>query len=160
MSAINPASFMTPTAGLQLPSGIGPGALNARRDSPVDPRQNYDQVPYGGLRSQRSYQGGFTQPTEHGRENGTPHNNTFHNPFAPPFQPASQLSRGTPVTIGEYAQAFPQQFAPLQAFNPLSYGYREQYIQTPQPNGHDPRRPHPMSNEWMNNFQGLSLGSQ
>ncbi|KAI9718218.1 MAG: hypothetical protein M1812_004208 [Candelaria pacifica] len=160
MSAINPASFMTPTAGLQLPSGIGPGALSVRRDSPIDRRQHYDQQPYGGLRSQRSYQGTFVQPTEHGRDSSTPHNNTFHNPYAAPFQPASQLSRGTPVTMGEYSQPFPQQFATHQSFNPLSYGYREQFLPAAQPNGHDPRRAHPTGTEWMNTFQGLSLGSQ
>ncbi|KAI9697261.1 MAG: hypothetical protein M1836_004825 [Candelina mexicana] len=160
MSAINPASFMTPTAGLQLPSGIGPGALGLRRDSPIDRRQHYDQQTYGGLRLQRSYQGGFNQPTDRGRDSSTSHTSSLHNPFAPPFQPASQLSRGTPVTMGEYAQAFPPQFAPLQSFSPLSYGYREQFVPATQSNGHDPRRAHPMGTELMNTFHGLSLGSQ
>lgn len=32
MSAINPASFVTPVTGLQLPSGLGPGAFNTDTD--------------------------------------------------------------------------------------------------------------------------------
>ena len=44
MSAINPASFASPTLGLQAPSGIGPGAVDAGRGaSTADRRQTAQQ---------------------------------------------------------------------------------------------------------------------
>ena len=53
MSAINPASFVTPTVGLQPPSGIGPGALAVDRDhfangqSHKDPNTTYNSPDLG-----------------------------------------------------------------------------------------------------------------
>lgn len=157
MSAINPASFMTPTAGLQLPSGIGPGALSAQRDSSGDRRYDYKQQTFGVSSSHRALQGGFVQTSDRVRDNGTPHNTMIHNPFAPAFQPASQqLARGTPVTMGEYPQGFAQQYPSVPSFSQVNYGY----IPATQPKGHDSRRAHPLNNEWINTFQGLSLGSR
>jgi hypothetical protein len=44
MSAINPASFASPTLGLQAPSGIGPGAVGVGRGSSgTERRQNQQQ---------------------------------------------------------------------------------------------------------------------
>lgn len=44
MSAINPASFASPTLGLQAPSGIGPGAVGVSRASAAaERRQNTQQ---------------------------------------------------------------------------------------------------------------------
>ncbi|KAK2071919.1 hypothetical protein P8C59_006304 [Phyllachora maydis] len=56
MSAINPASFASPTLGLQAPSGIGPGAIGVGRGSSVaQRRQDQQQDPqtnYGGANQQ------------------------------------------------------------------------------------------------------------
>ena len=42
MSAINPASFASPTLGIQAPSGVGPGAVGAGRNaSNTERRQNH-----------------------------------------------------------------------------------------------------------------------
>ncbi|KKY38056.1 putative psp1 domain-containing protein [Diaporthe ampelina] len=43
MSAINPASFASPSLGLQTPSGIGPGAVGVGRGGSSDRRQNQQQ---------------------------------------------------------------------------------------------------------------------
>jgi hypothetical protein len=43
MSAINPASFASPSLGLQAPSGIGPGAVGVGRTQQGERRQQQDQ---------------------------------------------------------------------------------------------------------------------
>lgn len=43
MSAINPASFASPTLGIQAPSGVGPGAVNQGRASAVGDRRGNHQ---------------------------------------------------------------------------------------------------------------------
>lgn len=45
MSAINPASFASPTLGLQAPSGIGPGAVSVSRVGGQERRQNQTTAP-------------------------------------------------------------------------------------------------------------------
>ncbi|KAG5952355.1 hypothetical protein E4U53_001037 [Claviceps sorghi] len=63
MSAINPASFASPTLGLQAPSGIGPGAVGVnrthggeRRQTAQTQSQDQQTQPLG-----RSYRPAFTQ---------------------------------------------------------------------------------------------------
>jgi len=46
MSAINPASFASPTLGLQAPSGIGPGAVGITRAQPERRPQTQDVAAY------------------------------------------------------------------------------------------------------------------
>lgn len=47
MSAINPASFASPSLGLQVPSGIGPGAVGITRPVQVERRfQQQEQLSY------------------------------------------------------------------------------------------------------------------
>lgn len=43
MSAINPASFASPTLGIQAPSGVGPGAVGAGRSSGGNERRQAQQ---------------------------------------------------------------------------------------------------------------------
>lgn len=45
MSAINPASFASPTLGIQAPSGVGPGAVGAGRSSGHNDRRQGQQQP-------------------------------------------------------------------------------------------------------------------
>ncbi|KAI9739368.1 MAG: hypothetical protein M1818_005056 [Claussenomyces sp. TS43310] len=59
MSAINPASFASPNLGLQVPSGIGPGAVGINRSAQVDRRsQPLEQGHYNSTAQEgRSYIG-------------------------------------------------------------------------------------------------------
>ncbi|KAK3488398.1 hypothetical protein B0T13DRAFT_406981 [Neurospora crassa] len=65
MSAINPASFASPTLGLQAPSGIGPGAVGVSRASAAtERRQNTQQQDQQSVytaagQTGRNIQGGF-----------------------------------------------------------------------------------------------------
>lgn len=69
MSAINPASFASPTLGLQAPSGVGPGAVGLTRaggSNNTDRRANQTQESQGTFTnanpSGRSFQPSFTSP--------------------------------------------------------------------------------------------------
>ncbi|KAI9680195.1 MAG: hypothetical protein M1829_001432 [Trizodia sp. TS-e1964] len=57
MSAINPASFATPSLGLQAPLIAGPGAVGNRRASPYD--QNRQRSQHGQVQLQSLQQPGF-----------------------------------------------------------------------------------------------------
>ncbi|TAQ89133.1 tRNA pseudouridine synthase [Chlorociboria aeruginascens] len=62
MSAINPASFASPSLGLQAPSGIGPGAVGVSRNTQNERRpQQSDQPAYAIPQAGRGYQGIFPQ---------------------------------------------------------------------------------------------------
>src|SRR5436190_12751320 len=47
MSAINPASFVTPTTGLQPPGGVNPGTLGYGQDTHADRRRPHDYKSFG-----------------------------------------------------------------------------------------------------------------
>lgn len=78
MSAINPASFASPTLGLQAPSGIGPGAVGLTRAQPERRPQAQDSaynMPSGrgftfndtfGERQAALSNGHYQQPTAYG----------------------------------------------------------------------------------------------
>lgn len=71
MSAINPASFASPTLGIQAPSGIGPGAVGLQRNAnnaerrqnqPSQAQQEPQQPTFAGIGPNgRSFQGLFDQ---------------------------------------------------------------------------------------------------
>ncbi|KAI9844538.1 MAG: hypothetical protein M1837_005496 [Sclerophora amabilis] len=93
MSAINPASFASPTAGLQPPTGIGPGALAHQRNSQLDQRQQQDPQLYGGLGHYRGFQPTFPQPLDGVSERSTPQAAAAHLPYSYSFQPFGQPPR-------------------------------------------------------------------
>lgn len=170
MSAINPASFASPTLGLQAPSGIGPGAVGLGRGSGsanAERRSNPPQESQGGFpgggASGRSFQPTFTQP--------------FGGPDRPSVASSAYPSSGfsysayggfssAPRSGGvsyvpgvvhgmEYSSGFPQS----SEFTP---SIRARF---PSPNTatspHDPAVPNMTGqNEWVGAFQGLSLNSR
>ncbi|GAB1313227.1 PSP1 C-terminal domain-containing protein [Madurella fahalii] len=68
MSAINPASFASPTLGLQAPSGVGPGAVvnrgsaARRQEAQQDSQSNYSGSSQAGRGAQSTFQAGSTYP--------------------------------------------------------------------------------------------------
>ncbi|KAK7948910.1 uncharacterized protein PG986_009796 [Apiospora aurea] len=128
MSAINPASFASPTLGLQAPSGIGPGAVglgragagNGNASSNTDRRPNQQQeqqAPYaGGNPAGRSFPPAFSQPFASDR--GIAANNAYP-PSAYPYSAygafgtgrtgaAGYVGGGMMPSIDAYANGFPQ----------------------------------------------------
>ncbi|KAI9753815.1 MAG: hypothetical protein M4579_004996 [Chaenotheca gracillima] len=92
MSAINPASFASPSAGLQAPSGIGPGALGLQRNSPYEQRPQQDSSVYGGLGGYRAFPPNYAQPLENAPERTTQANRSPI-PYAYAFAPFNQAPR-------------------------------------------------------------------
>ncbi|KHN95865.1 PSP1 domain-containing protein [Metarhizium album ARSEF 1941] len=162
MSAINPASFASPTLGIQAPSGIGPGAVGVGRASGGERRQN----PQGQEQQQpqafgRGYRPTFGQPFGGERSvppaSAYPPNNhaygvgAFGNtrgtsaPYAPSLSPGAD---GFPTGLGQQGdfQSLRQRFPGAQ------------HLSSPSPHATGVS---PMSaqNDWNAAFQGLSLNT-
>jgi len=163
MSAINPASFATPTAGLQPPSGIGPGALRLGRASPSDRRQQQQEhLPYGGLGASRPSHGSFGQPFDRNAALSTPRTADMAHVYNQPYQQFSQGVRQPVLSMGEYLQGDQLQMDPLSTFNTANYGIADsglsEYTTSVGQNENGLRGVHPMGTDWAGTFQGLSLG--
>lgn len=163
MSAINPASFVTPTAGLQPPNSAGPGAMG--RQSPSGRRQFEPRV-YGASTNATSpgygSQGGNNRDTEAAalarlRELQDPHMS---------YRQTSQESLGLP----SYPLLFQQQQAgmfggyglPQTGYSNIGIGLTGLgSTQDSQDfrNTQEIRRANPHQTDWATQFQGLSLGS-
>ncbi|KAK3315046.1 hypothetical protein B0H66DRAFT_535936 [Apodospora peruviana] len=120
MSAINPASFASPTLGLQAPSGIGPGAVGVGRGSATtERRQNTpqeSQTAYSGAsQAGRGAQPPFPMPFSADR-GVVPGSNYAvpgypYNPYgAAPARPSGNgiSYSGMMQSMDTYANAFPQ----------------------------------------------------
>jgi hypothetical protein len=113
MSAINPASFATPTLGLQAPSGIGPGAVGVGRGGsnngdrrPNHQGQDPQQQPQPQSQQQVQVQ---AQPQSTGYSGpGQPGRGAFPGSFNPPFigdRPVGPAA-GYPPTNFPHTQQF------------------------------------------------------
>ncbi|KAK3989550.1 hypothetical protein QBC44DRAFT_81536 [Cladorrhinum sp. PSN332] len=170
MSAINPASFASPTLGLQAPSGIGPGALIGRAAGPTAGRrqdaQQDNHPPYSGTaQAARGAQLPIPMPFGPDRAvapapNYPIANYAYNNQYAGGFANAARPG-GMPYASGmisgldAYGGTFPQgDFAGRGRF-PASQA-------TAAPQQHDQNGPSldgPPAG-WINSFQGLSLNSR
>lgn len=135
MSAINPASFVTPpTAGLPGPSGMTNPLYS--QDAPHGDRRHQHERPYGG------------RDADAGQEMANPMG-MLRTAFTDTYQPFAQSARQ--VDAGQ-----PDPFAP---YSPTSYGTLETGF-SDYPAGSEPSsRMHPAQGEWASRFQGLSLNS-
>ncbi|KAI1497034.1 hypothetical protein F5X99DRAFT_423929 [Biscogniauxia marginata] len=171
MSAINPASFASPTLGLQAPSGIGPGAVGLGRgggSNNTERRPNQAQEPQstfaGGNIPGRSFQPpSFNhQPftaTDRTSVAGSAYPSTGF-PYSaygiyggPPRAGAVPFMPGMMQAMDAYSAGFPQtgDFPPsIRARFPSPHGA---------PSTHDQAMP-TQQNDWVGAFQGLSLNSR
>ena len=186
MSAINPASFATPTAGTHPPSSIGPGALGPGRD-PGSALRQYDLYGgRGGLDTHHQMQsplsaGSFGQSLESGRETNGGNGSTYMDPYQSFAQGIRQAGLGQSA-YGQQPQADTfSNYSSQGAFTPTS-PYTAGSSQTtgsafgsgtfglPQgfggfngsaigQNGSGPRKNPNSGNNMASSFQGLSLGS-
>jgi hypothetical protein len=175
MSAINPASFASPSLGLQAPSGIGPGAVGVTRAAAqVDRRPlQQEQNPYNGLNQNvRGYQGPaatstFSNATERSQVQPTAFQQQN---FAWGYSPFHAAPRSTGVSGGGYTPNLLHQnesfaaFAPQTDFQHIAPRFPSPHGDgNPQDDGDYSRRGdgHPTGNDaWMNSFQGLSLNTR
>jgi hypothetical protein len=133
MSAINPASFVTPpSAGLSGPGGITNPLYN-QEPSHADKRQQ-----------ERGY--GPRDP-DTGRDIPNPVGviRNFTDSYQPFGQPSRQVDAGQPDPFAPHSPT---------SYGPLETGFAD-YAPGSSPNA----RMHPGQSEWAGRFQGLSLNS-
>lgn len=167
MSAINPASFASPSLGLQAPSGVGPGAVGANRQSQVDRRQHQhqqEQPSFNNLvQTGRGYQSGTggALHTSLDRPNVSP--TSLQQPFAYGY---SAFATGPRNGSGNYGANMLQQIDPFTAFSPTTdYQGIPGRFPSSHAVGHGPGpgdygRQGNENDGWLNSFQGLSLNSR
>lgn len=175
MSAINPASFASPTLGIQAPSGIGPGAVNANRGAGGNDRRQNQQVqePHqasaftGGARDGRGFRPAPTFNQPFGNEgrlaqpSGYPPSNYPYGQFANPYSnPRSNVGYGA----GSGAMPGAMEGYPVGVPQLGEYTSMRQRFPNPQ-SGPSPA-PHSQAtsplapqNDWVGSFQGLSLNT-
>jgi hypothetical protein len=167
MSAINPASFASPTLGLQAPSGIGPGAVGVGRGSTApERRQNQQQESQPAYNSaaqtSRGFPGTFTQPFNSDRA-------VVPTPTYPasayPYNPYSAF--GTAVrtgTVGYGSGMMPSMDNYQPGFSQgTDYQASRGRFPTPQSGGVKEDQgvsPLAAQTEWVGAFQSLSLNSR
>lgn len=153
MSAINPASFASPSLGLQAPSGIGPGAVGARIPQ-VERRPQTEQASFS-MPPTRTYPNVYTQP------------------FTPAAERGNQPSFQSPVYTYGYSPFGSARDPSAQvAYNPYAGGFHTPEYRTtryPSPHGSTPGHDGndygrqgvpPSTDPWINSFQGLSMNSR
>lgn len=170
MSAINPASFASPSLGIQAPSGVGPGAVGANRQAQMDRRhqqqqqQQQEQPNYtNSAQSNRGYSGvplGLFNPS---LERGPLPSNSFQQPFAYGYSAFGTAPRNGSAGYGPNML---QQIDPFAAFaaNPEYHGIPGRF---PSPHnvslGQEPvdyGRHGNSNDQWVNSFKSLSLNSR
>jgi hypothetical protein len=166
MSAINPASFASPTLGLQAPSGVGPGAVvnraaaAARRQEPQQESQPaYSGSNQAGRGGQPSFAGSFN--ADRAVAPGSNYAGTTNYPYNP-YNAFGNAGRGgaMPYTPGvmqgldAFAGAFPQTG---------DFAARGRYPSPQSATGPQHDQPGPALGaqaDMLGSFQGLSLNSR
>ncbi|KAJ5157102.1 uncharacterized protein N7482_008202 [Penicillium canariense] len=141
MSAINPASFVTPpSAGLQGPSAGMSNPLYSQDASQPDRHPQHDTGAYPGAREETSREG-MENPVGMLRT-------TFTDSYQPFAQPSRQVDSPSADPFGPYS---PTNFGPLETgFSDYPAGSTGSNVAA---------RIHPPQGEWFGRFQGLSLNS-
>ncbi|TQB67576.1 hypothetical protein MPDQ_005194 [Monascus purpureus] len=141
MSAINPASFITPpTAGIQPSSGM------YGQDVQAD-RRHHDNRAYGGGRD----------AMDPGRDGVASPLGSVRGVFADSYQPFGQTSRHPDLGLIGFASSPQPQSDPFAPYSPNLYGrFDPAYLDAGIPGS---SRVLPGQGDWVNRFQGLSLGS-
>jgi hypothetical protein len=155
MSAINPASFVTPTAGLQPPGSVGPAGMSFGQEVPAERRRQHEFPGYG------HGQPGPQAAADVGRDIGQ-----ARSPYADPYQAFGQAGRQPGLGLTGFAPGLQQQADPFSSY-PSNYGgimdsnVGEYGTQNQAGAGalRQTHPTHPTHGDWVNNFQGLSLNS-
>ncbi|OAX82825.1 hypothetical protein ACJ72_02817 [Emergomyces africanus] len=151
MSAINPASFVTPTAGLHPPGSVGFG-----QEGHPDRRRAHDFKPFTPSVGQGvASAGGFSDAVARDTTGN------IRSQYMDPYQ-AFTSGRQHDLGASGFSQGVQPQTDPFSSFQPSSYGMADPNL----PDFHNAaglgpagRQAHPTHGDWMNRFQGLSLGS-
>lgn len=161
MSAINPASFVTPVAGLQLPSGLGPGAFNTEAD-PYSARHQKTDIGNPIFDAPNLAPGAFDRlwdPNQNTGINSVP----FAHVYSQPFQHQDVDNRQIDQLPIDYRPGVPQATGTQHQYASVPYHLQDvrspNYPVRPNTGNGEARKPHVMATDWGHAFQGLSLGS-
>jgi hypothetical protein len=103
MSAINPASFASPSLGLQAPSGIGPGAVGVTRNTQTERRPQSEQSSFEVSQSGRGYPGAFpSQPFTSPVDRAMPPTSFQPSGYTYGYSPFATPPRNVGVSPGGY----------------------------------------------------------
>lgn len=142
MSAINPASFVTPPS-----TGLQSNPLAYGQDAQTD-RRHHESRPFGSARD-----------GDAGREALASQMGLLRSAYSDPYQAFGQAPRQPEAGLGGFATRLQSQTDPFGAYIP-GYGALESgYGDYTTSNAGSAPRAHPTSGDWVNRFQGLSLGS-
>jgi hypothetical protein len=167
MSAINPASFASPSLGLQAPSGIGPGAVGVSRSAQGERRPQPEQSSFGVAQSGRGFAGSFAQPFASPLDRTTmPPTGFPSSGYTYGYSPFNTTPRNIGVSPGGYVpmvdhfggfptspdyQGIPARFPSPHASAPNhdsnDYGRQSSSLGTP-------------NEAWIGAFQGLSMNTR
>lgn len=171
MSAINPASFASPSLGLQAPSGIGPGAVvaAASRNTQAERRPPPEQAPFAAAQAGRGYPGTFTQSFSPVVDRGAmppapfqPSGYTYgYSPFgAAPRNVGVSPSAYGPMIDTTYGSGFP---TPTDYSGGHGARFPSPHASTPNLDGGDYRQSPGLgtpNENWIGGFQSLSMNSR
>ncbi|CAD6442440.1 49026fe2-d1b4-49be-814e-f4a96fff3dad [Sclerotinia trifoliorum] len=166
MSAINPASFASPSLGLQAPSGIGPGAVGVNRTTQSERRPQQAEQPqtYNTTQAGRGYQGVFAQPFQPTLDRNSAAAPGFqHQGYTYGYSPF-----GSTRNVGTASAYVPSMMDPYPGFpNTTDYQAPARF---PSPHGTTPTHEGSeygrqgglvgQSDGWIGAFQGLSMGTR
>lgn len=163
MSAINPASFASPSLGLQAPSGVGPGAVGVNRHQ-SDRRQQQQEQSYnpraGG--GGGGYDRGAVSPMSFQHQHQQQQQPLYG--YASSFSPSSSFTPSSFNTQGRNGYNNMPQIDPFAAFAP-DYGLpmSSSYMTAPthpQEDTYGRQGAASPNQQWIGAFQSLSLGSR
>ena len=162
MSAINPASFITPSTGLQLPSGLGPGAFSQDSDMYSDRRSQKHNPGFPIASPSQVVPGVFDRTWDPNRDATTALSIPFPHTYGPALQTHDLDNRHLDQFAIDYHGG--HQAMPLQPrYSPTGYHVPDldhSSYTVPSDNGSTrTRKPYTLGNEWSHAFQGLSLES-
>lgn len=166
MSAINPASFIAPLVGLQLPSGLGPGAFASDLDQYSDRRQQKCHAAFGSaVPVALSHMGtiGFDRMWDPNHEAAVASGMTFPQVYPQPFQPQELEPRRLEQYPLEFRQNEQQTVGLHSRFTASTYavsGIHQSPYRIAQEIGNgEAKKSQALANDWTQIFQGLSLSS-
>lgn len=162
MSAINPASFQTPTGGLQLPGGVGPSAISPDIDqySNRHPQRQYP-TSTSSIPSQAPL-ATIDHPWGASRDNTTVGPMTFPQLYAQPYPHHDLDIRSLDQYPIDYRQGLHQVVNLHSPFNPPIYHapnlhHSSSFTTRPQSSNGEMQTSNGYGRDWNQSFQGLSL---
>lgn len=164
MSAINPASYLIPAAGSQLPLGLGPGAFPLGPDRYADRRHQKIHTSFthaGASAPSQNRVPEFDRMWNPNRDAAIPDGHPIPSIYTPHFQPQEPDARHMDLCALDYQSAGQAPISFLSRLPPTSYKISDlsnTNYHTQEEIGHGgAKKPLTMGGDWTQTFQELSL---